>query len=178
MVSLIDMKKTIIRLSGFTLVELMVVIVILGALATMGLSTYQASQQRSRDSKRKADLVQVAKALELFINDCSGFPRKESLTGKIMGCTNACTNVSPLPTPAPCDWGKPFAIGATVYMSTLPKDPSPGFSYSYTTSGKGYLLYARLERTDDPDYDTSLTATCGNFPCTYILRSSNITPKP
>lgn len=54
---------------GFTLVELIIVIAIIAILSLLGYNTFIGSQQRARDAKRKSDINQVYKALELYFND-------------------------------------------------------------------------------------------------------------
>ncbi len=52
--------------SGFTLVELMVVIAIIAILASVGFTTYTSSQRAGRDSKRIADIQEIQKANEQY----------------------------------------------------------------------------------------------------------------
>ena len=149
---------------GFTLIELLVVIVILSALSVAGISTFAASQKKSRDTRRKSDLAQIAKALEYYANDSGSYP--SSSNGNILACGGTCT------------WGSAFTSSlGTVYMQVLPKDPST-FSYRYDKVGTGYTLSAYLESDFDPDRNTNLTTSCGSKNCTYVLRSSNLTPTP
>ena len=49
--------------SGFTIVELLIVIVVIGILATVTIAIYNGIQQRARDNIRKADLAAIEKAL-------------------------------------------------------------------------------------------------------------------
>jgi prepilin-type N-terminal cleavage/methylation domain-containing protein len=51
------------RASGFTIVELLIVIVVIGILAALVLNTFSNSQARARDTKRRADLSQIKKSL-------------------------------------------------------------------------------------------------------------------
>lgn len=152
---------------GFTLIELLIVISLLGFLSLTGLSLFQGSQRRSRDVRRRADLAQIAKALEMYANDYSSYPQADS--GRIKGCTG-----TPETT---CEWGGVWARGAT-YMQKLPKDPAGGL-YCYEKAGKGYKLFAKQERTDDPGYDPHLScagSALGIY--TYVLLSPNLTPTP
>ena len=51
---------------GFTLVELLIVIFIIGVLAAIYLVVYPSAQQRTRDNVRKSDMQQVAAALHAY----------------------------------------------------------------------------------------------------------------
>lgn len=60
------MKKTT---SGFTIVELLIVIVVIAILAAISVVAYTGIQSRSRDSIRKQDLATLAKATQLYAVD-------------------------------------------------------------------------------------------------------------
>jgi len=53
------------NLKGFTLVELLVVIAILAILTTVGIVQYWGINARARDSARRADIYEIASALEV-----------------------------------------------------------------------------------------------------------------
>lgn len=137
---------------GFTLVELLVVIALLGILATIGLVTFSSAQLRGRDTQRKSDLKQISSALELYYSDHGGYPASDN--GKIKGC--------PSTLGTDCTWGSNdskslFTDGQTVYFKSIPKDPTGTYNYYYRSlevdgkSNMGFQLYAHLENSQDPN---------------------------
>lgn len=178
------------RKSGFTLLELMIVIVILGVLVGIILANFQSSMIRSRDAQRKSDLRQIAEAIELYYSDRTNqwfkFPRPDANgEGKIRGCgEDADTDT--------CDWGDVFSNTTTepdtIYMIRLPADPREAMQYFYTSDGlEYYQIYARLENTEDKDLikdadgdiQSYENTNCGNdgtntLECNYGFSSANI----
>lgn len=57
------------RSEGFTIVELLIVIVVIGILAALVLNTFQGVQARARDTERKTDINAIHTQLEVFYND-------------------------------------------------------------------------------------------------------------
>lgn len=60
------MRRLLRKQAGFTLVELLVVIVIISILATISIITYSGIQERARDSARKSDIAALSKTLNLY----------------------------------------------------------------------------------------------------------------
>ena len=61
--------KTKVYNKGFTLIELMVTIAIIGLLSSIILVAVGQVRSRSRDTRRKADFRQMMTAVELFMAD-------------------------------------------------------------------------------------------------------------
>jgi general secretion pathway protein G len=59
---------------GFTIIELLVTIVVIGILATIMIASYSGIQQRSRDSERASDTTQIRIAIEKYHADQSQYP--------------------------------------------------------------------------------------------------------
>lgn len=162
------------RQSGFTLIEIMVVMVIIGILASMSLGTFLTSQQKSRDSQRKSDLKQIRNSLDMYFNDKGQYPVGSN--GLIMGCNNAQT----------CQWGSAFQDQhGTVYMIQLPQEQQSDQIYRYESStGQNYQLYARLENIYDRDIPKDSNndpqkfsgLSCGTLECNYGVSSTNTLP--
>lgn len=157
---------------GFTLMEILIVIVILGIIMTLGAGTYARSQLRSRDNRRKSDLKNISIALEAYYNDKGQFPN-EGPAGEICDDENNCA------------WDVVFDdANDTVYMVKIPGDPRSGQHYTYDVGGgnRSYQLYARLENTEDSAVrnasDEPIVFTgvsCGAKDCNYGTSSSNTT---
>lgn len=142
------------KFQGFTLVELLVVISIIGILATLVTANLNSARSRARDAQRKSDARSVATALRLYFNDKGVYPASDS-SGNILGCGAAGTTV--------CTWGEEWSVGSTVYMPTLSKEPLTGQTYKYElgTSSDMFTFSACLEnKSDAGGIATSDTAWC------------------
>lgn len=118
---------------GFTLTELLIVIVITAIIAGIGATNYLTSLKRGHDGKRMADLNNLRNALEMYYLDQN-------------------TPHYPL---GPGHWaGAGVLEGDLVlverYIQEIPSDPKSGWEYWYTPldSGNCYCLSARMEVED------------------------------
>ena len=73
---MVSLKK---KQSGFTIVELLIVIVIIGILAGLVIVTFVGIQQRARNSERQTDINSIASQLEGYFADNSGYPSMTDL---------------------------------------------------------------------------------------------------
>ncbi|MBW7955946.1 prepilin-type N-terminal cleavage/methylation domain-containing protein [Patescibacteria group bacterium] len=120
--------------SGFTLIELMVVVAIIGVLMAAGIIAFSNAQVTARDAKRKADIDAISKAFEQYYADHNGlYP---PTTGSF---------VSYFPT------------------NTRPRDPRFGIEYSYViVSPTDYCICATLERVTAGNYTTNACTSPGS----------------
>jgi general secretion pathway protein G len=159
--------------SGFTLMELMVVIAVMGAVFVMAASSYMGTQAKARDARRKSDLTQISKALELFYTDHGTYAQDNS--GRIAGCGVSSSS--------PCPWGSDFTDqDSNRYMEKIPQELQPGKAYLYCASADGlqYQLFARLENLQDPIVDQNgdgvadeFAPNCGSQRCNFAITSPN-----
>jgi prepilin-type N-terminal cleavage/methylation domain-containing protein len=171
-------EKTMKR--GFTLMELIVVMAILAILSVMVMGSYRATQRKKNDLKRKSDLTQLGKALELYNNDLGVYPVSGTglNAGKIMGCGAGGLAV--------CEWGKTVFSNTTtniVYMAKMPADPLGRQKYYYDSDGTYYKLYASLENLDDPAIvvggyagTNCCIGLCTTASCNFGVASTNVSP--
>lgn len=144
------------RLNGFTLVELLVVISIIGVLSGFLFVNFASMRERARDAQRKRDLTEVKTALRLYYNDYQQYPASD-LQGRMMGCGAQGT--------ALCTWGGKLGSDTTTYMM-LPVDPlnAGAYAYSYakdvTVGSDRFTIQATMENLADPQLLDSQRA-CG-----------------
>ncbi|WP_279253728.1 type IV pilin protein [Candidatus Seongchinamella marina] len=97
---------------GFTLVELMIVVVIVAVLAGIALPAYQDSVRKANRSKAQSYLMEVAQRQQLYFNDSRSYATKVQLGFDDVGdsavkakwarvISNYDITFSPLPGPPP-----------------------------------------------------------------------------
>jgi prepilin-type N-terminal cleavage/methylation domain-containing protein len=64
---------------GFTIVELLIVIVVIGILAALVLNAFGNVQAKARDTQRQTDVRSLATALEVYYNNNGNYPATISL---------------------------------------------------------------------------------------------------
>jgi len=106
---------------GFTLVELMVVIVIIGLLTTIVVINVLPSQDKARVEKAKADIALIEQGLEMYRLDNLNYPG----TGEGLNALVA-------PPPSAAQTGR-YRPGG--YLKRLPEDPW-GNAYQYASPGQ------------------------------------------
>ena len=114
------MLKAFYKLRGFTLLEVMVVIVILGILAALVVPRIISRPDEARVVAAKQDIASLMQALKLYRLDNQRYPTTEQGLQALVE--------KPTSTPIPPNWKK----GG--YVERLPKDPW-GTPYQYLNPG-------------------------------------------
>lgn len=130
---------------GFTLIEMLVVISIIGILAVLISANLNSARSRARDTERKSDIKNIETALRLYYNDYGSYPKGGASSNYLIdGC--GASGV------ASCSWGSEWNVGNVVYMQTLPADPlSPNQVYRYQqgATSDNFTLQACMENGSD-----------------------------
>jgi general secretion pathway protein G len=75
--------------AGFTLVEIMIVLAILGSIFALLARRIVGAQDKARQREAKIMLGQIVEALQMFNSDCGKYPEKlDYLVQKDPGCGN------------------------------------------------------------------------------------------
>ncbi|MBI2020047.1 prepilin-type N-terminal cleavage/methylation domain-containing protein [Candidatus Daviesbacteria bacterium] len=129
------MKKT-----GFTLVELLVVITIIAILAAVGLTVYKGAEKQGRIAKRVEDLKAIQTALELYYANNKSYPvvTLGTNTGWRSECQSWGTKASNDVVPTSTNF-------VPNYMVAFPSDPQMDTAnsrscYLYTSDGYNYKV--------------------------------------
>ena len=109
------------RQRGFTLIELMVVIVIIGLLATVVVVNVLPSQDRAMTEKARADVALLEQALEMYRLDLLLYPTVDQGLEALVTAPNALAN--------------PERYRPGGYVKRLPDDPW-GNPYQYVQPGE------------------------------------------
>lgn len=123
---------------GFTLIELLVVIAIIGIISAIALVSFNNSRQKSRDSRRMADVRQIDNAIQLYISQNGHAPYLNNVCDPNMVSAN-CVAKSDNSTA----WTTLFT-DLTPFIKTLPNDPclgKCGTNYYYVYETPGYAAY-------------------------------------
>ncbi len=129
------------RQAGFTMLEILVVMIIIAVLVTLGLSSFRSAQIKSRDSKRVSDLKQVARALETYYSDKGHYPVSTG-DGKIKAFYDNNGNGDIEDGESMIfEWGNKFydpVHTSVVYMGNLPYDTNTNKCYFYEAYHRDY----------------------------------------
>ncbi len=157
---------------GFTLIEILVVIGILGVLSGIIVGSLNVGRERARDAKRISEVTELKKALELYYAQHSRYPISTSC-GATVPDNTWCNSVESL---TGGHWirdsGTPGVLAP--YISKEPTEPfqgatlSPGdiylqkkgMFYFSDNGGKWYMIVYGLEQSPHPNEKSDGVPDC------------------
>lgn len=139
-----SMKRKYRAHDGFTLIEIMVVILIIGLLALMVVPRLRGVADRAKRTKAQADIAELKQALDRYYLDNGSYPTTDQ-------------GLAALVTP-PTSGRTPNNYEQGGYIEKLPTDPW-GNQYFYQSDGSTYALKSfgpdGVQSADDIDGSSS-----------------------
>lgn len=128
---------------GFTIVEMLIVVAIIGILSAITTSNLSNSRAKARDAKRVSDMAQIQMALNQYYARCSVYPQDSShLIPSEDGLYDRRSE-------GDCE-AQPTGVTLSNFIATVPKDPN-GSRYDYSVFDSmsdqfyDYEIHAHLE---------------------------------
>lgn len=165
------------RSSGFTIVELLIVIVVIGILATLVIVTFSGIQQKGRNSQRQTDINAVASHVEAYYAETGTYPTAAMLNDSALRAAK----MKGLDPEALKD---PKATGATIgavtatdnqygYVATIGGAACPaatGTGATLASTCDGFTLTAQLEG------GTTYTKNSNQLHRSLVLKRADLPP--
>ncbi len=150
--------------TGFTLVELLVVISIIGFLATFAVYALNIARIKARDTKRVYNAKQIQKALQLYYDENNAYPLSNNCNSTIPN-TGWCNSTESMLNGHWIRQGSTINLGE--FLTTDPIDPKPSApnfitvgNYYYYSNGQWYMLVFKLEQGGHPLEDEDGVTDC------------------
>lgn len=157
--------------TGFTIVELLIVVVVIAILAAITVVSYTNIQTQARDSQRKSDLVALAKAYSMYRSETSEFITSGGGTGNGDGWLNSTLQTT-------------LRSGGHLGTNTVLQDPKcgsinsvscPGYLLGFCGTGptQRVILYAKMEATPSIPVPSELADCASNTRSWWTTYGSN-----
>ncbi|GAC1570092.1 MAG: hypothetical protein NVS3B23_00930 [Candidatus Saccharimonadales bacterium] len=152
---MISLKR---KAEGFTIVELLIVIVVIGILAALVITTFTGIQQKARDTKRKTDIQTFQSQLEAYYTTNGNYPTISNINTAGWVATN-------MKGMDPTGLQDPQGTSQTVVAAPAPK------VYAYNVTASDGVTACDNSATQCAKY--VLTATLESGGGTYVKNSLN-----
>ena len=136
--------------SGFTLVELLVVMLILGLLAAIAIPSFFNQRDKAKDADAKESVRTAQTAMETYATDHDGQYNSDTATAGDLQAIEGTLNDADLQDPAtPTDPGDNADNSYTV--TVISENDSPNHTFSITRNANGTTDLTCVAPTDDLD---------------------------
>lgn len=174
--------------SGFTLIEMLIVVIVVAVLAAVAIMSYNAAQMRARDTERKNDLATLRDALQLYYSKnnnyletasgCGSSNNGEGWVSQATGGTYSNSIVNCLKT---AGYLSSDIVDPSGCINNLPapecSTPTKAYMkancYNGTTATKFVYLFARLEQVGTVAIPSEASTYCTNAPGWYATYGFN-----
>ncbi len=164
---MISLKK---QNKGFTIVELLIVIVVIGILALLVITTYAGIQAKARNTKRQTDLKSLQTKLEAYYNDNGYYPNLGDVSSNVW----LQANMKGIDTTSTVDPSAPNSSTNTIVAATTATDNKAKQYAYFVTDASGNSCAGAGNDVNCAKY--TLTATYEgsvNGQTTYTVSSLN-----
>lgn len=123
--------------SGFTVLELLIVVAVFGLLATLAILSFNSARAKLRDAQRISDVSVLRASLSRYWLEKATYPSNQNLELASPGSNSDRLTAN----------GFTAASESTqIYLERVPVGPRSGEYYRYTGGPNGYSIRFRTER--------------------------------
>jgi prepilin-type N-terminal cleavage/methylation domain-containing protein len=144
---------------GFTLVELLVVMVVIAILAGIALVSYAVVQRDANDSTRKGNAAVITEALEKYYDNNGEYPSVIDIVNNYAANTGTVVAAKLKISPAALDNPNMAASATNALTSTA------------ASQANDYINYTALRDVNDSQCQTLAGGGCSEFTLTYVEES-------